>query len=36
MVDTLTELTKHHPSRLDAVAEAVKGRSRNHIARTVK
>lgn len=35
MVDILTALAKHDPSRLNAVAEAVRGRSRNHIARTV-
>lgn len=36
LVDILTELARRSPDKLEEAAEAVKGRSRNHIARSVE
>lgn len=35
LVEILTAIAADHPEKMEAVAEAVRGRSRNHIARTV-
>ena len=36
LVDVLMAIAKLHPDKIEAVATAVRGRSRNHIARTVE
>jgi hypothetical protein len=34
LVEILTKIAQLHPDKMESIAEAVRGRSRNHIART--